>query len=111
MQKHSIFTFSAIASVAVAAARFIGIGTGAHCAAGAKALGVTQTPAAAGEAVAVDVVGTAIVEAGGAILPWVPIKSDAAGKAIAQGGTGEVLGYAITSATAEGQKIEVLLKF
>ena len=111
MQKNSIFTFSAIASAAVAAARFIGLGTGAHCAADAKALGVTQTPAAAGEAVAVDVVGTAIVEAGGAILPWGEVKSDAVGKAIAHDGTGEILGYAVTGATADGQKIEVLLKF
>jgi hypothetical protein len=111
MQKNSIFTFSAIATVAVAAARFVGLGTGAHCAAGAKALGVSQTPAAAGEALAVDVVGTAIVEVGGAIAAWGPVKSDANGKAIAQAGAGEILGYAVTAATADGQKIEVLLKF
>ena len=55
--------------------------------------------------------GTAVVEAGGATLPWGEIKSDAVGKAIAHDGTGEILGYAVTGATADGQKIEVLLKF
>lgn len=111
MQKTPIFTFSALALAAVSAGRFIGLGTGAHCAAGAKALGVSQYPAAIGEAFAIDVHGTSIVEAGGAIAAWGPIKSDANGKAIAQGGTGEILGYAVTAAAADGQKIEAILKF
>lgn len=113
MQKTPIFTMTAIASAAVAAARFVGLLTGAHCASGAKAQGVSQYGAAAGEAFAVDVLGTSIVEAGGAIAAQGPVKAaaDGSGKAIAQGGTGEILGYAVTAATGDGQKIEVLLKF
>lgn len=111
MQKHSIFSMTALLTAAVSAARFVGLGTGAHCAAGAKALGVSQYAGAIGDAIAVDVAGTTIVEAGGAIAAWGPVKSDANGKAIAQGGTGEILGYAVTAATADGQKIEVLLRF
>ncbi|SCW56153.1 Uncharacterized conserved protein [Sphingobium faniae] len=109
MQKTVIFSMSQIATAAVATARFVGMLTGAHCAAAAKALGVSQYAAASGEAFAVDVLGTTIVEAGGAIAAKGPVKSDANGKAIAQAGAGEILGYAVTAATADGQKIEILL--
>lgn len=111
MQKSPIFTMTAIATAAVAAGRFIGLFTGAHCGAAAKAQGVSQSGAANGEAFAVDVLGTTIVEVGGAIAVGGEIKSDANGKAIARGGVGELLGYAVTAATADGQKIEALLKF
>jgi hypothetical protein len=36
-----------------------------------------------------------------------PIKSDATGRAITQGGTGVILGYALQAATAAGQIIDV----
>jgi hypothetical protein len=113
MQKTSLFTMTAIATAAVAANRFIGLLTGAHCASGLKAQGVSQYAATTGEAFAVDVHGTSTVEAGGPIASQGPVKAaaDGSGKAIAQGGTGEILGYAVTGATADGQKIEVLLKF
>ena len=110
MQKSSVFTMTAVATAAVAANRFIGLLTGAHCAAAAKAQGVSQYPAAIGEAFAVDVLGTAIVEAGGAIAVGGPIKADASGKAVLQAGAGEILGYAVMAASADGQKIEVLLR-
>lgn len=111
MQKSSIFSMSQVAAAAVLAARFVGLLTGQHCGAGAKAQGVSQYAAAVGEAFAVDVHGTTIVEAGGVIAPGGPIKSDANGKAIAQGGAGEILGYAVTASTGDGQKIEALLRF
>ena len=111
MQKTSLFAMTVIATAAIAASRFVGLFTGAQCGAGAKAQGVSQYAAAAGDALAVDVLGTAIVEAGAAVAAGAPIKSDADGRAIAQGGTGEIIAYAVTSATAAGQKIEVLLKF
>ena len=57
--------------------------------------------------------GTAIVEAGAAIAlgakGLTPVKTDADGRAIAQGGAGEIAGYALQAAGAAGQKIEVLL--
>jgi len=109
MQKTTIFSMSQIAAAAVSAARFVGLMTGAHCAAGVKALGVSQSAASIGEAFATDVHGTTIVEAGGAIAAGGPIKSDANGKAVAQAGAGEIVAYAVTAATAAGQKIEVLL--
>lgn len=109
MQKTSIFAMTAIATAAVSAARFLGMMTGAHCAAAAKPQGVSQCAAAVGEAVAVDVLGTTIVESGAAVAVGVAVKSDATGRAIAQAGAGEIGGYAVTAATAAGQMIEVLL--
>lgn len=109
MQKTSIFSMTAIATAAVLANRFVGMLTGAPCAAGAKAQGVAQYAAAAGEAFAVDVLGTSIVDSGAAVGAGVAVKSDASGRAIAQGGTGEILGYTVTAATAADQKLEVLL--
>lgn len=112
MQKTAIFGLSQNAAVAVLAARFIGMMTGQHCASGAKALGVSQAPAAVGEAFAVDVHGTTIVETAGAIAAGAEVKAagDGSGRAIDRGGAGPLDGYAVTAASAAGQKIEVLLK-
>lgn len=111
MQKSSLFSMSAIASGAVLAARFVGMLTGAHCASGAKAQGVSQYAANTGEAFALDVLGTTIVEAGGAVGAGSEVKAaaDGSGRAIARGGAGPLDAYAVTAASAAGQKIEVLL--
>ena len=100
---------TAIATAAVAANRFVGMLTGALCGAGAKAQGVSQYAAATGEAFAVDVLGTSIVDSGAAVAAGIALKSDATGRAIAQGGAGEIIAYSVTAATAADQKIEVLL--
>ena len=112
MQKTSIFSMTQIAVAAIAAARFVGQMTGQQCASGAKALGVSQYPAAVGDAVAVDVLGTSIVEAGAAIAAGGEVKAaaDGSGKAIPRGGVGPLDGIAVTAATGDGQKIEILLK-
>ena len=108
MQSTPILTLPLIAAAALSANRFTTF-AGAVPGAGAKAAGVTQYAAATGDAVAGNVLGTTKVEAGGAIAVGGPIKSDASGKAIAQGGTGEILGYAIEAASADGKIIEMLL--
>lgn len=110
MQKSAVFSMTVIATAAIVAARFVGVMTGAHAAAGAKAMGVSHFSAATGEAVTIDVLGTAIVEAGAAVAVGDPVKSDATGRAIPQGGAGEIVAYAVTAASAAGQKIEVLLR-
>lgn len=109
MQKISIFAMSVLATAVITANRFVGMLTGAPCAAGAKAMGVAQYNAAVGEAFAVDVLGTSIVDAGAAVAAGTALKSDANGMAIPQAGAGEILAYAVTGATAAGQKIEILL--
>lgn len=111
MQKSPVYTVTDTATAAITAARFVGLLTGAPCAAAAKALGVAQYNAAIGEAFAVDVLGSSIVESGAAVAKGDAIKSDATGRAITQGGAGEILGYAMQAATAAGQKIQILLRF
>ena len=109
MQKTILFTISAVATAVIPAARFVGMMTGAPCAAAAKALGVSQSDAAVGEALAVDVLGTSIVESGGAFAAGTALKADATGRAVDQAGVGVIVAYAVTPATAAGQKVEVLL--
>lgn len=113
MQKIPILTLSSVAIVAVAQYRFCDF-EGSQCdVAGAKPMGVSVNPAAIGDAFPVDVLGTTKVEAGAAIAlgakGLTPIKTDADGKAIAQGGAGEIAGYALQAAGAAGAIIEVLL--
>ncbi len=109
MQKTPSFIMTAVAAAVITGQRFVGMLTGAPCAAGVKPQGVANHDAAIGEAFSVDVMGTTIVTAGGPIAAGGAVKSDAAGKAVAQGGAGEIAGYAVTAATADGQRIEVLL--
>lgn len=113
MQKTPILTLTSVAAAAVAAHRFVDF-DGTQCdAAGAKPMGVSTYAAASGEAFAVDVLGTTKVEAGAAIAlgakGLTPVKTDADGKAIAQGGVGEIAGYALEAAGAAGEIIEILL--
>ncbi|WP_336958737.1 hypothetical protein [Sphingobium aquiterrae] len=109
MQSSPAFKMTAVASAAVLAARFVGMFTGAHCAAGAKAQGIANYPAAVDEAFAVTVLGTEVVESGGAYAAGVALKSDATGRAIAQAGAGEIVAWSRTAVAAAGVMNEVLL--
>ncbi len=108
-QQSVLFTLTRIAAAAVAANRFITFTGAQNTSAGAKCLGVSDMPAAAGEAFPVKVHGTSMIEAGGAIGAGVAIKSDANGKAVAQGGTGEILGYSLEAASGDGAIFEGIL--
>lgn len=112
MQQSAIYTMTLIATAAVAEKRFVTMDGAQVGVAGAKAVGVADYAAAIGDAFSANVVGTSIVEAGAAIpllAGMTPVKSDAAGKAIAHGGAGEILGYARQAAAAAGNDIEILL--
>lgn len=110
MQKSPILTLSRVAASAVAATRFVDF-DGNHAADGEKPLGVSAYAAATGAALAVDVLGTTMLEAGGAIVLGGPIKpaADGSGKGIAQGGSGPIAAYALEAASGDGKLIEVLL--
>lgn len=108
MQKRVIFSLSLVASSVVAASRFIDF-DGNHAAADEKPLGVSAYAAETGAALTVDVLGTAMVESGGAIAKGGPIKPAANGLAIAQAGSGPIVAYALQAATGANQLIEVLL--
>jgi hypothetical protein len=106
-QKISILTLSVLASASIAAERFVTAAGGVASAAG-NAIGVSCTQAAAGEIFPVDVIGTAVVTAGGAFDKgaWLEIGSD--GKAVVQT-TGPAVAWAQQAATADGDRVSVVL--
>lgn len=109
-QKISVLTLSVAAAAQLLAERFISP-TGAIATAAGNALGVTTTRAeVAGQLIAVDVLGTTVVVAGGAIAAGAAIEVGADGKAVTKAAGITVARAAPgASATADGDRIEVLL--
>lgn len=103
----AILTLPVTAAAALTSRRFV-TAVGAVPAAGANVLGVTQTDAASGALVAVDALGTALVEASAAISAGASIETTATGSAVTKS-TGITVARALTAATVAGQAIEVLL--
>lgn len=110
MQQSPILSLTLAAATAIVAARFIDF-DGNHAASGELPLGVSAYGAAVGVDLSVRVLGTAMLEAGGAIVNGGPIKpaADGSGKGIAQAGAGPIGAYALQAAAADGDIIEVLL--
>lgn len=108
-QSTPILTLTVAAAAAIAANRFV-TPAGAQAGADANTLGVARTAAAAaGEKIPVDVLGTAVVEAGAAITAGATLESDANGRAVTWATAGAKVGIALQAAGAAGQFIEVLL--
>lgn len=110
MSKQSIalLTLTIAASGAVVANRFV-TPANAQAADGENTLGVATTAAANGDALAVEVLGTSIVETGAAVAAGATLKSDAAGRVIPWATSGAKVAVALQAATAAGEFIEVLL--
>lgn len=106
-QKISLLTLTAIATGALAAERFT-TAAGAYPAAGANAFGVTNTSAAIGDRVAVDVIGTSVATAGAPVAANAYLQVGTDGKAITRT-TGVTVAQALQAAAADGDRIEVLL--
>lgn len=106
----SILTLTVTAAGALAANRFV-TQAGAYPAAGAAAFGVTRTSAATvGDLVPVDVMGTAIAEAGAAITLEAALQVDATGRVVPLTvGSKSPVARAMAAAGAAGDLIEVLL--
>lgn len=106
----ALLTLTAFASASVAANRFITT-AGAYPAAGGLPLGVTRSSGVSGDPIPVDVLGTAVVEAGGAITVDAAVMVTATGKVIAHDGDGDkhAIGRALGAAGVDGDFIEVLL--
>jgi hypothetical protein len=81
---------------------------GAVPADGDAGCGVNRMNAVAGDLITVDVIGTAIVEAGGAVADGALVQTDAEGRAVTKA-AGATLGRALGAASGAGVKIEVLL--
>lgn len=106
----SLLALTVIASAAIAAERFVTT-AGAYPAAGGLALGVTRSDGAINDPIPVDVLGTAIVEAGAAIGADVPVMVTATGKVVAHDGDGDkhAVGRSLEAAAADGSFVEILL--
>ena len=107
-QAVSVLTLPVTATGTVNAARFVTPG-GAQAGADANTLGVSRFAGVAGDKLAVDVLGTAPVEAGAAIAAGATLKSDASGRAITWASSGAKVAIALEAAGAAGQVIEVML--
>lgn len=107
-QAISLLTLPLLLTGAVTANRFV-TPAGAQAGADANTLGVTRSDGAIAAHVPVDVLGTAVVEAGAAVAAGDTVKSDASGRAITWAVSGAKVGVALQAATAAGQFIEVLL--
>lgn len=106
-QNISLLTLPVLAVAALTGRRFV-TATGSVAAAEGNAIGVARHDASIGEACAVDVVGTAKVEAGGAISAGAAVEVGAGGKAVAVD-EGVTVARALEAAGADGDVIEVLL--
>ena len=103
-----LLALSTVLSGTVAVNRFV-TPAGAQAGADANTLGVARTAGISGDRVAVDVLGTAIVEAGAAVAAGATVKADSSGRAITWVTSGAKIGLALQAAGAAGDKIEVLL--
>ena len=105
----SLLTLSVALAGTAAANRFVATDL-TQAGAGVNTYGVTRTEGNSGDVIPVDVLGTAIVETGGALLAGAKIQSDATGRAITLD-TGVFVARLAPgeSATAAGQFVEVIL--
>jgi hypothetical protein len=104
----SLLVLNVTAGGALAIARGV-TAAGAYPAAGAGIRGVTRTSAgASGDLVPIDVIGTALMEAGGAVTANAAVKVDNTGRVLDKDSTNIVVGYAL-NAGSSGDMIEVLL--
>lgn len=99
-----ICTLTLKATAAVTARRFV-TALGAPAAAAGRALGVARTSAAIGDYFPCDTLGTASVEAGGAIAAGARIEIDAQGRAVTLA-SGVAVGVALEAASGAGACIE-----
>lgn len=108
-QSTPILTLNLTLTGTVVAERFV-TGAGAQTGAAGNAIGVARTAGVSGDRIAVDTLGTAVVEVGAAISANALVESDSSGRAITRS-AGVTLGRLAPgeSASAAGQFVEVIL--
>jgi len=107
-QSVAILTLTSVLTGTVSAGRFV-TPAGAQAGADANTLGVSRSSGVSGNAVPVDVAGTATIEAGAAFAAGATLKSDSSGRAITWVTSGAKVALALQAAGAAGQLVEVLL--
>ena len=106
-QSIPLLTLALVAAGVINKERFVGVNR-QQAGAAANTYGVARSDAALGETLPVDVIGTAIVEAGAPIAENALVETDANGRAITRA-AGPIVGRALKAATGLGSRIEVLL--
>jgi hypothetical protein len=106
-QNISVLALTVVATGVITKHRFVTV-AGAQAGAGANALGVSQEAAGVGDALALDVLGTTVVEAGAAVAKGAALQSDANGRAVTKD-AGAATARALEAAAAEGDLIEAVL--
>lgn len=107
-QSIALLTLTVALSGTVTAHRFI-TAAGAQAGADANTLGVARSDGVSGEKIPVDVIGTAVVEAGAAIAAGATLESDSSGRGVTWATSGGKVAIALQAAGAAGDFIEVLL--
>ena len=107
-QNISLLSLPVTLTGTVAANRFV-TPAGAQAVADSNTLGAARFGGVAGEKITVDVIGTAIVEAGAAITAGATLESDASGRAVTWATAGGKVAIALQAASGAGVMIEVLL--
>lgn len=106
--KQVVLTTTVKATGKVVANRFVTF-AGKQALANEAVFGVSPYDADEGDTLAVDVLGIAVVEAGGAVAVGAKVDADAQGCAVTHA-SGEVAGTALTAAAEAGDLIRVFLK-
>ena len=106
-QKISLLTLAVTAAVALEAERAV-TADGNYAPAGGNAFGVTNTKGAIGDRVPTDVLGTTVATAGAAFDAHDYLEVGSAGKLVAQD-EGTAVAQALQAATADGDRVEVLV--
>jgi hypothetical protein len=107
MKTHQPILISSITALSdLTANRFIGF-DGNPCAAGAKAFGVAEMDAAAGEQATSNSLGIILVEAGAAIAAGAEVEADADARAVTID-TGISNGWSLDAATSAGDVIRII---
>lgn len=98
----SLLVLNVTAGGALATARGV-TAAGAYPAANAGIRGVSRTSAlASGDLVPIDVIGTTLVESGGAVTAGAAQMVDATGRILDRTSTNVIVGYAVTGAAGAG---------
>ncbi len=107
-QNIAVLSLSHALTGTVAVNRFV-TAAGAQAGADANTIGVSRTAGGNGDLIPIDVLGTAIVEAGAGITKGASLKVDASGRAITWAASGAKVAIALEGASGAGVLIEVLL--
>lgn len=103
LNSRPLLTGTVIAAGAIIELRFIGFDGNMASAQGQKVRGVARYAGVAGDPISVDEIGSAVVEAGAAILAGADIITDNVGRAITANAMAIAAGaVAVTSAAANG---------